>query len=286
MIWRHASAYDDSEADIGAKAVGQDDIDHADLLNRANGDRVVFYDGSGNWFVLVRLGEDRVLLFGWDRDSDLFGTAYDPWADAPDWAKDADRSVPDSRILNETASFVRWWDRGRWSRTPVDRAAIADLAEWPKADDGLYMGLREIANPWFPGVEPGRDRVAASAAAQGFEPDEPGMRYQRIATRSRTALEPVLTFVEFDDEGDECHKVEYFPSGGIGYAAFDYELAGVPTELFEDHSKAISQIADRTEHSVDDITPEAFRTEWLLATREHEYPSTDADSETLLPEFD
>ncbi|MFE3262464.1 DUF6881 domain-containing protein [Nocardia sp. NPDC059091] len=96
------------------------------------------------------------------------------------------------------------------------------------------------------------------------------MRYQKITTLSRTALESVLTFVEFNGEGMEWHKVEYFPSGGLGYCAFDYQ-SSAPTELFKDHAEAMSQIAFCTEYSVEAITPEAFRTEWLFATGEHEY---------------
>lgn len=237
---------------------GSDDT--ADASSTAGENRLASEDSEGNWFALVRLGADRALIFGGDEESDLHETAYDPWGSVPDWAEAVDRTVDHPRIIDPVLTFVRWWDGQRWHRTPVDPVVTGEPAD---AFDGLELALRLVANPWFPGFEPALDRPEAVAAALGFEPPEPGMHYRKITTPATKGTDPVRIFVEIDDDY-ESRKVEHFRSGGLGFASGLVETD--PTAVSYDAVESIEQIAQRPGFTVEQISPEEFQVEWIVAT--------------------
>ncbi|WP_157514065.1 hypothetical protein [Nocardia concava] len=113
------------------------------------GDRLINEDGSSNWFVLVRVDDNRALLFGGDESSQLFETDFDPWAYAPDWALAVDRRAPHPRVdlSSYIVTFVRWWDGSAWGRTPYEVHLPEEWADDPDSDDGLNQGLRSVIGP-------------------------------------------------------------------------------------------------------------------------------------------
>ncbi|WP_433672283.1 hypothetical protein ACQP06_11930 [Nocardia sp. CA-136227] len=108
------------------------------------GGRLDKEDGAGNWFALIRFPGDRAVLFGWDRENDVYDKSYDPRAAAPEWVRAIEIKAHHPRVLTtDLVSFLRWWENGRWSSTPTEY------------DDGLYMCLRECA-----GIDSLKARVA------------------------------------------------------------------------------------------------------------------------------
>ncbi|MGV9408885.1 hypothetical protein ACWDOP_03135 [Nocardia sp. NPDC003693] len=101
-----------------------------------SGGRLDHEDGAGNWFTLIRYTGDRAILFGWDRDNEVWDQPYDPRAAAPEWVRSIELKTHHPDVLTADAvSFLRWWENGRWHSTPTEH------------DDGLYMCLREYAQP-------------------------------------------------------------------------------------------------------------------------------------------
>ncbi|MFI9504606.1 DUF6881 domain-containing protein [Nocardia sp. NPDC052566] len=222
----------------------------------ANRDRWTVDDGAGNWFTLIRLPDGLAMLFGWDESSDVRAHSDDPWTGTPRWVQTADKTVDNPRIINkELVSFVRWWDGRRWQRVQKD----------PMPDDGLYMALRELADPWFPADEPAMDHAAAVAAARGFEPSESQMQYRKLTDPAAGLIDPVQTFIEIDSDGYESRKVEYFRSGGVGYAGGFTESA--TTQLCDQEpADPIERLANRTGLVAEEISPEEFQVAWLIAS--------------------
>ncbi|WP_433561538.1 hypothetical protein ACQP1O_28610 [Nocardia sp. CA-151230] len=55
-----------------------DPIEMADHLGTTTviaGGRLDTVDGAGNWFTLIRYPDDRAVLFGWDRENDVWNPA-------------------------------------------------------------------------------------------------------------------------------------------------------------------------------------------------------------------
>ncbi|MEV6067604.1 hypothetical protein AB0L82_13700 [Nocardia sp. NPDC052001] len=133
--------------------------------------RMAIEDGAGNWFAVIRLPDDRAVLFGWDESAARWSPDDDPWEGAPAWAIAADRNFGNPRINSATVAFVRWWDDGRWRQSEDDQPG----------EDGLYMATRFVSNPWFPAGKPEMERSIALARAGAFEPDEPDLRIGEYA---------------------------------------------------------------------------------------------------------
>lgn len=100
-----------------------------------DGGRLDNEDCAGNWFSLIRYPGDRAVLFGWDRDNNVYDKSYNPRAAAPEWVRALELKTHHPRVLTvDAVSFVRWWENGQWSSTPTE------------FEDGLYMCLREDAS--------------------------------------------------------------------------------------------------------------------------------------------
>jgi hypothetical protein len=78
---------------------------------------LVIEDGGGNWFRLVRVEGDRLLLVGWDRAGDTTNPLKAPthlFADAPawlpwEWIERTEERGP--------LGFAYWWDGKTWTRS-------------------------------------------------------------------------------------------------------------------------------------------------------------------------
>ncbi|MBH0776932.1 hypothetical protein [Nocardia bovistercoris] len=102
--------------------------------------------------------------------------------------------------------------------------------------------------------EPTITRAAAIAAAQDFEPDEPGMRYRKITTRAEPTG-PLRIFVELDAGGYECRRVEHSAAGPVGTA----EPTSTDTAELPDYARLYpGAVMER-------ITSTDFQVEWILA---------------------
>ncbi|MFE6857253.1 hypothetical protein [Nocardia sp. NPDC057668] len=146
LIWARTIAVSLTSLNIADVSDVQGALRELDEYVRVNDGRLAEEDGSGNWYVLVRLTDERALLFGGDESTDLYDTDYDPWSAAPGWVRGIDRTVSHPRLSDPVITFVRWWDGQQWDRTPLDRTIVGDRADDSDADDGLFMALQSAVD--------------------------------------------------------------------------------------------------------------------------------------------
>ncbi|PDP84587.1 hypothetical protein CQJ94_26260 [Glycomyces fuscus] len=98
-------------------------------LHRLEDGPVLYDDGGGNTWRLLRLEGGRGLLIGFDHECDDFvdDDEFDVFEDGPDW-------LPWDWMLDletrENIGFVYWWDGTAWARTPYPEYVERDGVGW------------------------------------------------------------------------------------------------------------------------------------------------------------
>ncbi|MEU0544703.1 hypothetical protein ABZ319_32995 [Nocardia sp. NPDC005978] len=166
------------------------------------GGRLDTEDCAGNWFAVVRYPGDRAVLFGWDRENNVYDKPYDPRAAAPEWVRAIELKAHHPRVLTADAvSFVRWWENDHWSSTPTEY------------DDGLYMCLREIAGP--AGLAYRVEQAHENAANVAFDDDT-------LKDLDHVGLDELTSLTEAAERHEVCEEDLNFLEPEVARAAYDY----------------------------------------------------------------
>ena len=90
------------------------------------------------------------------------------------------------------------------------------------------------------------------------------MAYIKVRWKHEHPNDPILLYIEMDNERWEVRRVEVFPDGSFGYA--DRSTSRGTTSLSSEPISTLSQIAANPEFEPVTITNDEFEAVWLKAT--------------------